>query len=282
MSGLSPALEAAFARRVAVIAAHPDDEVIGLGGVLPRLHDVAIVHVTDGAPHERRWWGAPELPSREEYARVRRRELAEALSIAGIGEDRMRSLGVVDQEASHDLVGLATRMAAVLAELRCDVAITHPYEGGHPDHDAAAFAVHAACRILHRNGEIAPRILEFTSYHATPDGGVAVCEFLPDAGIEEMDAVLGQPEQDLKRQMIASFITQRETLAWFPADIGVERFRTAPAYDFTLAPHEGKLHYERFEWGWTGEGWRAHAREALHFMGMEAEVAEGIEAGAGC
>lgn len=274
----SPTREALSALCVTVIAAHPDDEVIGLGGLLPQLHHATVVHVSDGAPHERRWWGAPELPSREDYARVRRLELINALSIAGITEDRMRSLGVIDQEVSHDLVGLATRMAEILAELHCDVVFTHPYEGGHPDHDATAFAVHAACKILHRNGQIPPRIVEFTSYHARPDGGTAVCEFLPDGGPEETEIALGRAEQDLKRQMIASFVTQRETLAWFPVDMDAERFRISPSYDFTAPPHPGKLHYERFEWGWTGDEWRAHAREALQDMKMEA----GADAGAGC
>jgi hypothetical protein len=34
----------------AVIVAHPDDETIGCGSVLPRLSDATIIHVTNGAP----------------------------------------------------------------------------------------------------------------------------------------------------------------------------------------------------------------------------------------
>lgn len=46
----------------------------------------------------------------------------------------------------------------------------------------------------------------------------------------------------------------------FPID--VERFREAPEYDFTQPPHEGRLHYEYFDWGMTGDRWRSLASEA--------------------
>jgi LmbE family N-acetylglucosaminyl deacetylase len=267
----TPVKELRALPRVAVIAAHPDDESIGLGGHLPRLHDVAIVHVTDGAPRQRTWWGAPELPSREEYVRVRRAELTSALSSAGIEEAQLQSLGIPDQEASLDLAGLAVRMASVLHELGCHVVLTHPYEGGHPDHDATAFVVHAACRILRRQGATVPSMIEFTSYHARPDGSSAAGEFLPAAGAEETAITLAGHERARKRHMLAAFATQRETLAQF--SVRAERFRTAPAYDFTVPPHLGQLHYERFAWGCTGAEWRAHARRALRALELDAVAA---------
>lgn len=254
-----------------MVAAHPDDECIGLGGLLPRLHGVAIVHVTDGAPRQRTWWGAPELSTRTAYARARRAELLRALALAGVDEACVRSLDLPDQEASLDLAGVAARMADVLGELRPEVVLTHPCEGGHPDHDAAAFAVHAARRILRRRGQPAPRVLEFTSYHAHPDGGLEVGAFLPAANVRAVEIVLTEAERDRKRCMLAAFATQRETLARFP--VAVERYRAAPAYDFTAPPHAGALHYERHDWGCTGAEWRARAGEALRALGAVAEAA---------
>lgn len=246
-----------------VFAAHPDDETVGASSLLARLREVTVVHVTDGAPRDRRWWGAPGLASREAYARVRREELRRALALAGIGPERTRGLDLVDQEASHDLAGLAIRVAGVLRDERPRWVLTHPYEGGHPDHDAAAFAVQSALLLLRTEGAALPERVEFTSYHAR-GGGMATGAFLPSEGAEEVAITLTQRECERRERMLSCFATQRETLAQFPA--GAERYRVAPEYDFTRPPHPGTLHYECFGWGCTGEEWRAHAREALRAL----------------
>lgn len=252
---------------VVLVAAHPDDETLGAGTRLPRLPGAVVVHLTDGAPRERRWWGAPEAPTREAYARLRREELRAALSLAGVEPERTRSLGRVDQEASLDLCGVARELAELFRELRPRFVLTHPYEGGHPDHDAAAFAVYAARRLLEGEGGEAPGVVEFTCYHAGPEG-IATGAFLP-AGAREFVRTLSPSEREMKQRMLGCFATQRETLGWFRVE--EERFRPAPAYDFTAPPHEGVPLYEHFGWGEPAARWRARAREALAALG----VAEG-------
>jgi hypothetical protein len=39
-------------------------------------------------------------------------------------------------------------------------------------------------------------------------------------------------------------------------------FRPAPDYDFSQPPHSGKLYYEHFDWGMSGERWRLFAAGA--------------------
>lgn len=250
---------APLARRVVVVVAHPDDETIGAGALLARLRDPVVVHVTDGAPRDRRWWGRPDLPSREAYAGLRRAELAAALAEAGIAEEQCRSLGWTDQETAHDLLRLADELGELLRRLEPTLVLTHPYEGGHPDHDSVAFAVAAAHREMAREGA-APPVAEFTSYHAR-DGVLRTGEFLPFPGAEEVRVDLSPEERERKGRMLARFASQAETLRPFGTEH--ERFRTAPAYDFTRPPAPGPLHYEQFDWGVTGEAWRARAREAL-------------------
>lgn len=238
-----------------IVAAHPDDETIGLGGHLARLRDVLVLHVTDGAPRNLRDARANGFTSREEYARVRRREAVRALSLAGLQPAQCRCLDAIDQEASFDLVGIVRSLARLLNEARPVAVFTHPYEGGHPDHDAVAFAVHAACRSL----EAPPRIVEFTSYHQRA-GEMAVAEFLPGP-VPVTTVSLCPIERERKRIMLSCFETQRGTLR--PFIPGIERFRPAPQYDFSAPPHDGPLFYERFDWGITGERWRRLATDAL-------------------
>src|SRR5581483_4932328 len=89
-----------------VVAAHPDDESIGAGGRLARLAAARFICVTDGAPRGGVDAAEAGCASREEYARVRRAELATALALAGVAPPNLYQIKVVDQEASANLVAL--------------------------------------------------------------------------------------------------------------------------------------------------------------------------------
>lgn len=252
-----------------IVCAHPDDEVIGAGGRLPHLREVSIVHVTDGGPRTSDDATARGFRTRGAYVHARAAERARALALAGVRAEQLHDVGLVDQEASSALVALTLHMTELLDTLRPELVLTHAYEGGHPDHDASAFAVHAAVRRLRVRYGMAPTLVEMTSYHAR-GAEMAVGEFLPSPNESEPRLVaLCDEEQALKRRMFACYATQQRVLAAFPAD--VERFRLAPAYDFTMPPHAGQLFYERFAWGCTGERWRGHARHAIRALEIAAE-----------
>ncbi len=253
----------------AVVAAHPDDESIGAAGRICRLANACrIVHVTDGAPSNPRFHPEPAAGlTREAYARVRRQEAIRAMAIAGIDESSVMSLGVRDQEASFQLASLARRLAELFVSTGFRIVVTHAYEGGHPDHDAVAFAVCSAMAVLRDRRKDTPVVIEMTGYHDR-FGQLVRGEFLPAPfePIAERTTWLDEQERERKRAMLAAYTTQREILAPFAVDC--ERFRLAPEYDFCAPPHEGALHYERSGFPIAGATWRALAKAALRSLSI--------------
>ncbi len=258
---------------ILLIVAHPDDEVIGAGARLARWHDhVAMLHVTEGAPRNGVDARAAGFDSIQAYAAARRRELNAALALLGIPTSQNACIGLSDQEVSFHLAPLAKRLAGEIARVRPELVLTHSYEGGHPDHDAVAFAVHTACACLAGQLVPPPVILEMTSYHWSGTQMVTG-EFLPRPGENVRTILLAEAEQDLKRRLFGAFATQRAVLQYFATQ--VERFRVAPAYDFTAPPHAGSLFYEFFDWGVNGPAWRERAAAALDQLGLAVRAESG-------
>ena len=248
---------------ILVVAAHPDDETIGAGGLLGLVPRATVVHVTTGAPREARLVPEPARGlSRCEYAELRRSEAVSALSLAGIPKERVLSLGGTDQEATKDLASLARSLAAVLTAQAPDMIIAHAYEGGHPDHDASAALARAALALV--GDALDAMLVEMTSYHARGDA-VVRGEFLR-RGSPERVLELERGEQARKRAMLACYASQREVLA--PFGVERERFRVASPCDFSRAPHDGRLHYEHLGWAMTGADWRGLATRGLAELGL--------------
>jgi len=254
------------ARHIVMVVAHPDDETVGLGSQLHRLAGIRLIHVTDGAPANMADARAHGFATRKDYAAARRAELEAAMRLAGMSRAQLMSLGLVDQEASLAMVDAAERLADLFALSRIGLVITHAYEGGHPDHDATCFMVHAAVCLLRRSGAEVPAILEATGYHACPDGGLASLRFLAPDAVGETVPPFTPACLAAKRRLLDCFSTQKTVLGQL--GLGPERIRPAPVYDFTRPPHDGRLWYENFDWGMTGPRWRSLAAGAAAALGL--------------
>ncbi|MCS6978134.1 MAG: bacillithiol biosynthesis deacetylase BshB1 [Gemmatales bacterium] len=116
-----------------VIAAHPDDAEIGVGGTLALLKSqgfrVGVLDLTDGEPTP---FGSPE---------VRRRETAAATAVLRL--DWRDNLGLTNRRLVHDLEARA-KLAGVIRLTRPRVLFAPYWEDSHPDHVAASSLVEAA------------------------------------------------------------------------------------------------------------------------------------------
>ena len=122
-----------------------------------------------------------------------------------------------------------------------ELVITTPYEGGHPDHDAAAFITAAALETL----DHASRHIEMTSYHLGSNGFRCGAFCGPACG-EPLVRALDDDARTRKRAMFDAYESQRAMLSQFP--IETECLRIAPRYDFTQPPNDGAIWYESLGW----------------------------------
>jgi LmbE family N-acetylglucosaminyl deacetylase len=151
-------------RRLMVIAAHPDDETLGFGGVLARYAsdgaDTSLVTATrgQGGRFNGHPAGSAEHPGREALARIREQELRAAARALGIS--RVCLLDYEDQHLDRaDVGGVVAALVREIRQARPQVVLTFPPDGayGHPDHIAisqfASAAVVAAADAAFGDGQ---------------------------------------------------------------------------------------------------------------------------------
>lgn len=224
-----------------------------------RFGDSHFVHVTDGAPRNEQDSRAHGFRRLDDYRRARREEFDRMLERAGIPNASQECLGIPDQEASLQLAELTRRIVRLIAERRPEVIFTHPFEGGHPDHDACAFAVHHA---VAATDDSLP-IVEAPFYNAPHRGEF---QFLPaDVPVEDVEYELTAADLKRKHALIDCFTSQRQTLSGFNAT--TERYRLAPEYHFCAPAHHPPVLYDQYPWGMTSARFSELAREAEGELG---------------
>ncbi len=185
------------ARRLVVIAPHPDDEVLGVGGLIRLAHHVGapvqLILATDGeASHA----GSRSM-NRARLRSQRVRESEAAFELLGGERERIDRLQLPDGELAHDEDEL---IAAILRRLAPDdLVVTTWWRDGHPDHEACGRAVRIAAQQRQCRRAFFP--VWFWNW-ATPEA--------PDLPLAQVFRVALTPRARLaKRCALSRFQTQR-------------------------------------------------------------------------
>jgi LmbE family N-acetylglucosaminyl deacetylase len=143
--------------RVLILATHPDDDVIGAGGLIQRaISGGGSLRVLFATAGERNTWPQRVMlrrwrltdDDRTEWARLRRGEAACALDRIGAGEKCSVFLDFPDQclsaLARRGDTSLLDAIATHVAEFQPTLVISPSYFDVHTDHRASSYFVHRA------------------------------------------------------------------------------------------------------------------------------------------
>lgn len=137
-------------KKLLAILAHPDDETLGMGGMLAHYAAEGVeTYVITATRGEYGWFGSPdEYPGPAALGRTREGELRRAAAILGVHEVTVLDYidGELDQAEPEVIVA---QLAAHVRRIRPDVVVTFGHDGlyGHPDHIAISqFATAAVMR----------------------------------------------------------------------------------------------------------------------------------------
>ncbi|AMN68907.1 LmbE-like protein [Psychrobacter sp. P11G5] len=138
-------------QRVCIFAPHPDDEVLGCGGLLQQLaingNPIILIHVTNGTQSH----PDSKIYPPDQLDIIRPQESVNALAVLGVAHQVTTiALELTDGEVFAAQAQFTEKLAAIIQP--DDILVTPFIHDGHPDHEAtgqvvAAFAKqhHLAC-----------------------------------------------------------------------------------------------------------------------------------------
>lgn len=196
---------------VLVLAAHPDDELLGVGGTLARhVHGGDAVHavvLAEGASSRYRSGLAEDLAKSAQRAAEMLR--LSSLELWDLPDQRLDTLPLID---------VVQRVEAVVDELRPDLVYTHFPGDVNADHEVVARAAWTACRPY-----VLPRLRRFAVFEtpsSTEWGWSAGSPFTPSLYVDVTGTL------DAKLEAMACYETELRPPP-HPRSLGALRERAA-------------------------------------------------------
>ena len=193
---------------VLVFAAHPDDDVLGLGTTLYRHSlnndNVKVIFVTNGTGRGGESWKQKTDESKKE-AETRYSEAVQALTLISVPKEDIFCLGYPDGGTQRYLKSMSMDVHTLIQKLNQERIYVHCIEGGHDDHDITSFVVKSVCKKIGYSN-----VFEWTEYNPKQPLGAHNVKFLPSQSSElkEIKIEISKEERVLKRKMLASHHSQ--------------------------------------------------------------------------
>jgi len=239
--------------RILLLAPHPDDETLAVGGLLQQAVQagarVRVVYVTDGEnnpwaqrANERRWTiGAAD---RLRWCVRRRAEALAALAVLGIEPEHAVFLGFPDQRLTDRLLAgdlaLGNRLVQELASFGPTHFLVPTTQDAHPDHNA--LAVEARLALDQTAPSTRPRVYSYL-VHRSRVGLIAAPARVPltaeGVALKGRAIACHATQLKLNRRGLLRFLTSEEALwpddeALSPASNHPLRSPASPAADLRL------------------------------------------------
>lgn len=144
MNSTHPPTAIPASTRVLVVAAHPDDEVLGLGGTIAKLSssgaDITLLIVTDGSSSQYR--NNPDLPA---IIEAKKRETARCAEILGIRSVLYGGLPDMRLDVTPH-VEINQIVESAIDSIQPSIVFTHFYGDVNADHQRVSHSTLVACR----------------------------------------------------------------------------------------------------------------------------------------
>lgn len=137
-----------------IIAAHPDDEVLGAGGYMAKHAGCRVAIVTEGTTGR-------DVPHQEALAAIHAKREATRAALEILGARLVFEGDFLDQGLTITDKGLHREITHLLIEHRPDVVLTHHPHEQNADHRVIAEAVGVACRAFLPQARQIQRVLSF-------------------------------------------------------------------------------------------------------------------------
>ena len=264
--------------RLFVVAAHPDDESLGGGGlVATAVHAgvaVEIVCATDGEGSH------PDSPTHPPPALAAVRAAEGLAAAAALGVGSVHRLSFPDGDVAAHQEALTTFLVSLVGDGRGAVIVAPWREDGHPDHEAAGRAASAAAR---RTGADLWEYPVWFWHWATPDD--APWELLRPLALSE-DAVRAKQRAIGAHQSQVSPLSPQAGDETLLSPALLEHFGTGPEHYLVTPSHEAddgsleRLHQESEDpWGVGSRWYEQRKRELVLAMLPAARFGRTLEVG---